>query len=218
MKLQSRARHRLFFNSFYGQRRRTTGWDDFGRAPGVISRRAFQSARPRSYAGKSHTAGVISTMPPSNFVRRRSLRAIVSDTDIGQRVRRGARPLFTIWRDVLAPAAARRLEGRNARNVDERRRLDAVKVIGLLVSEDVMSDVWKQMAKRFWALYWSELSVVESPAVDSMMYSIGEVVKRIEETGDAALKVQLQPLAVNLSRMIRAEIEVAWRGTTTPQT
>jgi hypothetical protein len=95
--------------------------------------------------------------------------------------------------------------------------LDAVKVAGLLVSEDVSSDSWRNMVKRFWALYWSELSMVESEAVERAMVEIGKVLKNIEMTGSQT-QADLQPLVYNLSHIVRREIETAWRGTTTPQT
>jgi hypothetical protein len=88
--------------------------------------------------------------------------------------------------------------------------VDIAQVNGMLSSVKVASTEWKQIATRFWALYWSELCMVESKAVEETMSHLKDVVKACEDSGDEKWQQQICDLSLLLAHQIRYEIETAW--------
>lgn len=94
--------------------------------------------------------------------------------------------------------------------------VEAAQVVGQLVSQQFGSTSYKEAEKRFWALYWSELSMVESQEVENQMVLVGNVVELLRERGDEeSFKPQLRDAAYDLAHIIRREIETAWTANPT---
>jgi hypothetical protein len=86
---------------------------------------------------------------------------------------------------------------------------DAARVAGVLVTETFDSLPWHEAVKRFWALYWAELAMVESNAVETAMVRLGQAIKiYTKESGRD--KSDLQSAAYDLAHNIRWAIADAW--------
>jgi hypothetical protein len=90
--------------------------------------------------------------------------------------------------------------------------VETTQVVGKLVAEPIASEEWRNAEKRFWSLYWSELSMVESESVEFTMIAIGKSVRACRETGEEAKKTGLRNGSYKLAHQIRAEIETDWSG------
>jgi hypothetical protein len=86
---------------------------------------------------------------------------------------------------------------------------DAARVAGVLITETFNSPDWEEAVKRFWSLYWAELSVVESKAVETAMFRLGEAIKIYTKEGGKD-KSDLQSAAYDLAHNIRWAIADAW--------
>jgi hypothetical protein len=91
---------------------------------------------------------------------------------------------------------------------------ETAKVVGLLISLEPSSEEWKAERKRFTALYWSELSMVEHERVEEAMKKFREVLKRFE--GDHSARGDLEAHSYHLAHAIRDSIKEAWSGLATP--
>lgn len=65
---------------------------------------------------------------------------------------------------------------------------------------------------RFYALYWSELSMVEHSIVEGAMAEFKEAFERYESDGTDASKDAMQVAAYRLAHAIRDAIAIAWSG------
>jgi hypothetical protein len=96
------------------------------------------------------------------------------------------------------------------------------RVVGSLVSENPRSPDWETARRKFWALYWSELSMVESELVERAMKDFGDKLRELEKApeltplttardpvGDAFVEPLREP-AYKLAHAIRVAIEDAW--------
>ena len=90
----------------------------------------------------------------------------------------------------------------------------AVAVVGKFAAlEPIKDDVWKKNEDEFWALYWSELSVVESAEVEAAMIKVGKAVKAYrQEPTDKQKKKVLENASYDLAHAIRKSISRGWRG------
>jgi hypothetical protein len=94
---------------------------------------------------------------------------------------------------VLSFNAARENEALTRRNEAEKRRveaaapflelrqrryMEAIQAAGILVNpENHLPGEIKKAEKRFWELYWAELSMVEGPEVEATMMRLGDALK-----------------------------------------
>jgi hypothetical protein len=88
-------------------------------------------------------------------------------------------------------------------------------VVGKLVSIDVNDPNWESLERRYWALYWSELSMVEHRVVEAAMKNFGDTLVRYKVAPIVENKRTLQSAAYNLAHAIRTGIEAAWGTTAT---
>ncbi len=69
------------------------------------------------------------------------------------------------------------------KEIQNQKYVEAAGVVSYLaVSEDFESAEYKARLKRFWQLYWVELSSVETAEVESAMVHFGDVLKALEES------------------------------------
>ena len=54
-------------------------------------------------------------------------------------------------------------------------------VSAIIYTDDFQSDEFKKGLKRFWQLYWVELSSVEDAAVESAMKRLGDHIQKLED-------------------------------------
>ena len=106
---------------------------------------------------------------------------------------------------------------------------ETAQIIGQLVALEQKDDpAWAKVRQRFWALYWSELSMVESREVEQAMVQFGE---KLTQVGDALNKDQttffsarseMNNKAYIVAHAIRSSIEASWgligQGTKPPAT
>ena len=89
-------------------------------------------------------------------------------------------------------------------------------VAGALVALDTTDPSWANARKRFWELYWSELTMVETPNVASAMVDFANKLSAV----DAALgkdqavlsnaRSQLNAAALMLARALKESIQASW--------
>lgn len=90
-------------------------------------------------------------------------------------------------RDAELAAAARAAEAASIRRLEAQRPFlekqlalyfETAQVVGRLVAlrpgKDSSGDSWRSAEARFWALYWSELSLVEDRTVEGAMRTFGD--------------------------------------------
>jgi hypothetical protein len=95
---------------------------------------------------------------------------------------------------------------------------ETTQVTGDLVSLDGWHDQkWLDRTHRFWALYWSELAMVESRDVEGAMVEFGRALTETENartgTDQANFRAHqnsLNGLALDVAHAIRASIESSW--------
>ena len=93
---------------------------------------------------------------------------------------------------------------------------EAARVAGQLVTEKHGTPNWDGIEKRFWALYWSELSMVEHGIVEKAMKVFGDrLIEYKNAPNDEAVRQKLNLAAYELAHAIRAGIENAWGGNQT---
>ena len=102
---------------------------------------------------------------------------------------------------------------------------EAAQVAGQLVTLTADDKDWEKIERRFWALYWSELSMVEDRIVEAGMVEFGDRLDdytSIRKTAkdhnqpfdETESKRSLNEAALNLAHAIRQSIEIGWSGRT----
>jgi hypothetical protein len=94
---------------------------------------------------------------------------------------------------------------------------ETVKVTGALVTEPMDSKEWQAAERRFWSLYWSELSMVEAGDVEATMVRLGAQLDRYKGKPDDATMSVLKTCVYDLAHVIRRAIEVRWQITSGPR-
>ena len=94
---------------------------------------------------------------------------------------------------------------------------EAAQVVGALIAMTPADPEWAPREKRFWALYWSELAMVEDPGVEGAMKKFGDnlvAFKNAHEdnkpTEEALRRLSLSSLDV--AHAIRDSIARRWSG------
>lgn len=99
---------------------------------------------------------------------------------------------------------------------------ETAQVAGKIVTLTPTDDEWKGVERRFWELYWSELSMVEDRAVEEAMVKFSKKLydytarKKFTVTNvkEEELKRPLFEAAFELAHAIRKSIENEWSGGT----
>jgi hypothetical protein len=89
---------------------------------------------------------------------------------------------------------------------------ETAQVAGRLVTLDVKSSDWSDAEQRFWALYWSELSMVEHKIVEQAMVDFGKALNAYKADPNSSTKGMMDSAALDLAHAIRSGIEDAWKG------
>jgi hypothetical protein len=90
---------------------------------------------------------------------------------------------------------------------------EIAQIVGKLVTLKPGSTGWDDLERRYWALYWSELSMVEHRIVEEAMITFGAKLSDYKSGPDNHDKIQaLNRAAYQLAHAIRAGIENAWSG------
>ena len=90
---------------------------------------------------------------------------------------------------------------------------EAAQVAGRLVTLQPGADRWNANESRFWELYWSELSMVESEAVEEAMVKLGKALNAYKAApADKKVRDDLQDAVYELAHAIRDGIEAAWKS------
>ena len=88
---------------------------------------------------------------------------------------------------------------------------EAAQVAGKLVTLKPGNAEWDNNENRFWQLYWSELSMVESPAVEVAMVKVGERLSNYKNSPNNKEPTQaLDGSVYDLAHAIRDGIQAAW--------
>ena len=90
---------------------------------------------------------------------------------------------------------------------------EAAQVAGRFTTLKPGSAQWDVNESRFWQLYWSELSMVESEAVEAAMVNLSKALPDYKRSPDNQEAIQaLDESVYELAHAIRAGIESAWGG------
>jgi hypothetical protein len=81
-------------------------------------------------------------------------------------------------------------------------------VVGRLVTLAPTDPKWSQDERRFWALYWSELSMVEQDGVEGAMVRLGTSLKKYK--ADPSQISAVEKDALGLAHSIGASIKRRW--------
>ena len=93
---------------------------------------------------------------------------------------------------------------------------ETAQIAGKLVSLDPASEEWQASERRYWALYWSELSMVEHKLVETAMSKFGTALEKFKAAPEAN-ETALKNACYRLAHAIRSGIEEAW-GVAAPPT
>jgi hypothetical protein len=85
---------------------------------------------------------------------------------------------------------------------------ETAKVAGMLVTEDPASPAWDALKRRFYALYWSELSMVEDASVERSMINFETTLTNFNK--DNSLGAEVQRQAYCLSHALKESIARNW--------
>lgn len=113
--------------------------------------------------------------------------------------------LYNSWQDV----ETRRLEARKP-FLEEQLRLytEAAQTVAILASVDRESPEFAEAEKRFWTLYWGELSLVESPNVESAMVMMGRCLHG--DCSDCPRKPDIEHCALAVAHASRESLAESW--------
>ena len=134
--------------------------------------------------------------------------------------------------DAQREAASRAKQEADTRRIEAQRPFlekqlalyfEAAQVAGRLAALTPDDKSWRDIEQRFWALYWSELSMVEDERVEAAMVNFGEqlsnYMSRRKTTKDRGQpfdetegKRNLDNSSYELAHAIRASIEARWGG------
>jgi hypothetical protein len=90
---------------------------------------------------------------------------------------------------------------------------ETAQIVGRLVTMKPGSADWDTLERRYWALYWSELSMVEHHVVEEAMVKFGAALSDYKEAPDNRDKIRaLNNAAYQLAHAIRTGVESAWSG------
>jgi hypothetical protein len=89
-------------------------------------------------------------------------------------------------------------------------------LVGKIITQPPKTDEWSKLENRFWALYWSELAMVEHPVVESAMKNFGDQLATFRNDPSEAQRRILERRAYELAHAIRSGIVSAWGPTTQP--
>jgi len=89
--------------------------------------------------------------------------------------------------------------------------LEISEIVGMLVSEQPGTEMWKAALKRFWSYYWSQLSIVESAEIEKIMVSIGDCLDAYGASSSDDEHTKLQNNVYLLAHQIRKEVESDWK-------
>src|SRR5215218_7540981 len=92
---------------------------------------------------------------------------------------------------------------------------ETASLVGKLVTTDPSEPNWKDLERKYWALYWSELSMVEHRVVEEAMKKFGDALTAYSKDQNDANKRALQSAAYHLAHAIRSGIEHVWGTTAT---
>jgi hypothetical protein len=103
--------------------------------------------------------------------------------------------------------------------------IEAAQVVGKLVTLTPDDDEWKSVERRFWELYWSELTIVEDKGVEEAMvkfskhlydytavYKVLKGKESLTTVDKEENKRLLDNDALDLAYAIRKSIESEWNG------
>ena len=93
---------------------------------------------------------------------------------------------------------------------------DTSQLVGKIITQQPKTDEWGKLESRFWALYWSELAMVEHPVVESAMKNFGDQLATFRNDPSEAQRRILERRAYELAHAIRSGIVSAWGPTTQP--
>jgi hypothetical protein len=90
---------------------------------------------------------------------------------------------------------------------------ETAQIVGKLVTTKPASADWDNLERRYWALYWSELSMVEDKIVEEAMVKFGATLQDYKSRPDNTDGIRaLNGAAYELAHAIRTAIESAWSG------
>jgi hypothetical protein len=84
---------------------------------------------------------------------------------------------------------------------------EAAQVAGKLAVADIGQEEFQKAVYRFWELYWSELAVVESNAVERAMMKVGDALGKMQK-GEA--RSVLEQAVLELARALHDGIVTEW--------
>jgi hypothetical protein len=88
--------------------------------------------------------------------------------------------------------------------------LETSQVIGKLVTLDPAQGEWKTAETRYWALYWSELSLVEHEIVKKAMQKYAGALSAYKDAPSAQSRDALQNNTYQLAVALREGISSSW--------
>jgi len=119
--------------------------------------------------------------------------------------------LAQIERETLRTAEQRKIE---AQKPFLERQLAlytaAVSAVSGLATFDIGTEEWHLEEKKFWRLYWGELTMVENPAVEAAMVEFGKALLKLEKYDKLKLKDMLEQRALALSNAARKSLDASW--------
>jgi hypothetical protein len=87
---------------------------------------------------------------------------------------------------------------------------ETAKVLGDIASTHPDSAEWQAAERRFWALFWSELSMVETHAVEEAMVECGRALEEFKAARSDATRSALNNATYNVAHAIRDAIAGSW--------
>ena len=89
----------------------------------------------------------------------------------------------------------------------------ATEVVGSFAILKPNTQEWEKNESKFWELYWSELSIVESDQVEKAMINVGKALQPYKaQPADGKTKEELNDRIYELAHAIRDSIKRGWRG------
>jgi hypothetical protein len=123
--------------------------------------------------------------------------------------------VFLYWRQYQETARAQLITARTPfLGMQLNLYTDAAKTIGQLVTLDFETSEWRSHEARFWALYWSELCMVEDADVEEAMRMFGDQLKIYKSQADKSRKTELEDLSRNVAMAIRNSVKDGWGSET----
>lgn len=83
-------------------------------------------------------------------------------------------------------------------------------IVGRLVTIPITDPRWASDERRFWALYWSELTMVEQGEVAQAMVAFGRSLTAYQATVNDTTKTALRNASLDLAHTIGRSIKSRW--------